>query len=203
MATVKRTPYRLASRSGFAIRGEVNTAGAQDRRPAVLVFIGPEGRRDAAAKLVERLGRAGLTAISVEMVPDWSLDTLEPAAGAVGEFAGNLLEERHPGLAPPRALGLFGEGRHGLLAMAVAAREPRVSSLVTVDPESPDPVQKVRLAERLAGVGPRWLEVARVEKFPPRGSSRGEFGGPSEVRRVSSETEIIDAAVEWFLAMLS
>ncbi len=203
MATVKRAPYHRVSSGGLAIRGEVNTAGAGDARPAVLILYGAERTESSSLRLLERVARAGLTAISVELVPDWALEALEEAADAVSEFAAVLLAGRHPGLAPPVALGIFGEKRHALLAIAVAAREPRVTRLVTWSPEVWESVEKTVGGALSAGVAARWLELrSGIETAPPRRSGQ-KVGGAAEVRRVPRESEMIDAAVAWFSAMLS
>ncbi len=204
MATVKRIPYQRASTGGVAIQGEVRTAGPGDGRPAVLILLGAERNEGAGVRLLERLARAGLTAISAEILPHWSVDTLEEAADAVSRFAGDLLAGRHSGLAAPRGLGIFGEKRQALLAIAVANREPRVASLVTWDPEAFESVQQGRMAALSAEVRARWLEMRSGKKSGQRerGGERREPGA-AEVRRLASDAEMMDAAVAWFAAMLS
>lgn len=206
MATVKRVPYERASSGGVGIRGEVRTAGAGDGRPAVLLLVGEDRGADrkegASVRLLERLARAGLTAISAEIVPDWGVETLEGAADGVSRLVADLLAGRHSGLAAPRALGVFGAKRQALLAIAVAAREPRVVSLVTWDPEVLESMEESRLAGLSAGVRARWLEI-RSGKKSGRPEREKKEPGAAEVRRLASDAEMMDAAVAWFAAMLS
>ncbi len=203
MATVKRVPYQHLRSANLAIRGEVNTADAGDGRPAVLILLGAERKEGISVPLLERLARAGLTAISAAIVPDWTAENLEEAADAVSEFAADLLAGRHPGLAPPRALGIFGERRQRLLAIAVAAREPRVAYLVTWDPEDPEPVEEERLAALSAKVQGRWLEMGWAKKSALRRRGRENGLGASKVLRLANEAQAMDAAVAWFVGMLS
>jgi hypothetical protein len=162
-----------------------------------VILLGSEGAKSTGLRLVERLAKAGLTAISVEIVPEWTAPALDAASGAVAEFAAELLEGRHPGLAAPHALGLLGGKKEALLAIAAAAKERRVASLVTWDVELPRSMDRGEAARLAEGVTARWLEVRSA-----KGSGSPISGGQREVRRASGEKEVMDAAVGWLAAML-
>jgi hypothetical protein len=163
-----------------------------------LIVLESQRSDSASVRLAERLAKAGLTAISLEIAPPWTLEELPAAASAVSEFAADLLEGRHPGLAAPRALGIFAEGREALLAIAIAGCEPRVVSLVTREPEIPESIDESQLAALARSVTARWLELRAEQELPT--PIRGK---PTQVRRVSNEKEMMEAAVAWLAGMLS
>ena len=148
MSTVRKTSFELSGAGGGPLRGDVRTAGSGAGRPPVVLIHGSQGFKDWGffPHLAERLARAGMTAISVNLStsgvgPDGETyleperegqgnrwNDLADVAAVCGALRDGMLRE---GLVPADRYGFFGHGRGGATAVLHAAGDVAVRALVT------------------------------------------------------------------------
>jgi uncharacterized protein len=144
MATPTLTKHTVPGTLG-EILIDVRGGGRGSPRPAVVVVPGFKGFKDWGMfpPFAERLARAGLSAVSVNLsgsgVDDGGECTLVERFGhntysaelddllrVVDSLAGGAL-----GVAPPSSIGLVGHSRGGGIGVLAAAEDRRISALVT------------------------------------------------------------------------
>jgi pimeloyl-ACP methyl ester carboxylesterase len=156
MATPVLTKHELPGVLG-PIQVDVRAAGRDTPRPAVVIVHGFKGFKDWGMfpPLADRLARAGFAAVSFNMsgsgVDDagnfsfperFGHDTytaaLEDLESVMNALVTGALE-----VAPPSSIGLLGHSRGGGVAVLEAARDERITALVT------------------------WAAVSTVHRWPP------------------------------------
>ena len=171
MATPSLTKHSLPGSLG-QILIDVRAGGRASPRPAVIVLHGFKGFKDWGMfpPLAERLARAGFTAVSfnvsgsgVDDAGDFSLpnrfghNTYSAELDDLGRVL-DALSGGELGLPGPSSLGLLGHSRGGAVALLQAARDPRVSALVT------------------------WAAISRVDRWPADQRSSWRATGHTEIR---------------------
>jgi dienelactone hydrolase len=144
MATPTLTKHSLAGTLGRLLI-DVRSGGRSSPRPAVLVVHGFKGFKDWGMfpPLADRLARAGFTAVSFNLsgsgVDDAGEFSLIDQFGR-NTFTAELQDLRRVadalsggelGVVEPSALGVIGHSRGGGVAVLHAARDHRISALVT------------------------------------------------------------------------
>ncbi len=156
MATPTLTSHEIPGVLG-PIRIDVRAAGRDTPRPAVVIVHGFKGFKDWGMfpPLADRLARAGFVAVSLNLsgagvdpagnfvFPErFGHDTMSAALidleGVLDALSAGTLD-----VAPPSSIGLLGHSRGGGVAILTAARDPRVTALVT------------------------WASIADVNRWPP------------------------------------
>lgn len=144
MATPTLSRHRLPGALG-EILIDVRAGGRGSPRPAVLVLHGFKGFKDWGMfpVLADRLARAGLTAVSLNLTGSGVDDSGEfvfPERFGHNTFSAELadlhtaldaLAAGELGVAAPAGIGLLGHSRGGGVAVLEAARERRIRALVT------------------------------------------------------------------------
>jgi len=144
MATPTRTSHELSGVLG-PIHIDVRAGGRDMPRPAVVIVHGFKGFKDWGMfpPLADRLARAGFVAVSLNLsgagvdaegnfaFPErFGHDTisaaLEDLERVLDALSAGMLEA-----APPSSIGLLGHSRGGGVVVLTAARDPRVTALVT------------------------------------------------------------------------
>jgi len=158
---------------------DVRAANRREPAPAVIILHGFKGFKDWGMfpAFAERLARAGFTAVSFNVSGSGVDAAGQPAFP--DRFGHNtfMTEQRdldavlaaldagHLGVARPSSVGIVGHSRGGGMAVLWAAREPRVTALVTwaaiatVRRWSPEQCRAWRAAGRLDIVNVRTKEV--------------------------------------------
>ncbi len=144
MATPTLTKHLLPGTLG-EILIDVRAGGRDTPRPAVVVLHGFKGFKDWGMfpPFAERLARAGLTVVTFNMsgsgvddAGDFSFlerfghNTFSAELADIGTVV-DALAAGQLGAAPPTSIGLLGHSRGGGMAILQAARDERVSTLVT------------------------------------------------------------------------
>jgi pimeloyl-ACP methyl ester carboxylesterase len=144
MATPTLTKHSLPGALGEILL-DVRAGGRSSPRPAVLIVHGFKGFKDWGMfpPLAERLARAGLSAVSLNLsgsgVNDsgefvwperFGHDTYSAELDDLGRVL-DALPRAELGVAPPSSIGVVGHSRGGGLGVLLAAQDRRVSALVT------------------------------------------------------------------------
>jgi pimeloyl-ACP methyl ester carboxylesterase len=144
VATPTLTKHSIAGALG-PIWIDIRSAARSESRPAVVILHGFKGFKDWGMfpHLAERLGRAGITAVSFNFsgsgVDDAGDFTLPERFGH-NTFSAELSDTRlvvdalyrgELGVPPPGTAGLIGHSRGGGIAVLHAAQDVRVQALVT------------------------------------------------------------------------
>jgi pimeloyl-ACP methyl ester carboxylesterase len=144
VATPTLTKHSIAGALG-PIWIDIRSAARSESRPAVVILHGFKGFKDWGMfpHLAERLGRAGITAVSFNFsgsgVDDAGDFTLPERFGH-NTFSAELSDTRlvvdalyrgELGVPPPGTAGLIGHSRGGGIAVLHAAGDARVQALVT------------------------------------------------------------------------
>lgn len=156
MATPTLTSHEVAGVLG-PILVDVRAGGRDMPRPAVVIVHGFKGFKDWGMfpPLADRLARAGFVAVSFNLsgsgvdaagnfvFPErFAHDTI--SAGLTDlERVLDALAAGTLAVAPPSSIGLLGHSRGGGIAILSAARDPRVTALVT------------------------WASISSVHRWPP------------------------------------
>jgi uncharacterized protein len=170
MATPSLTKHTIPGELG-EILVDVRAGGRSSSRPAVVVVHGFKGFKDWGMfpPLAERLARAGLTAVSLNLsgsgVDDAGEFTLPERFGH-NTFTAELsdlqrvLDSLYRGelaVAPPTTAGLLGHSRGGGIAVLQTARDARIRALVT------------------------WSAISTVERWSPEEQSQWRASGVKEI----------------------
>jgi len=170
MATPTLTKHTLPGTLG-EILIDVRAGGRGSPRPAVLVVPGWKGFKDWGMfpPFAERLARAGLSAVSVNLsgsgvddagdftrVERFGHNTysaeLDDALGVVDALARGAL-----GVAPPSSIGLVGHSRGGGIGVLAAAEDRRITALAT------------------------WAAISSVERWSPAEQREWREAGMKEI----------------------
>ena len=173
MATATLTKHSLPGSLG-PILVDVRAGGRTSPRPAVVVLHGFKGFKDWGMfpPLAERLAQAGFTAVSPNLsgsgVDDVGEFTLPECFGH-NTFSAELndtasvidaLLNGELGVPAPSTLGLIGHSRGGGVGILQAARDPRISALVT------------------------WAAIASVQRWPADERAAWRSAGLNEIKNV-------------------
>lgn len=181
MATPSLTRHRPPGYLGD-ILVDVRTGDRKRPRPAVVIVHGFKGFKDWGMfpPLAERLARAGLTAVSLNLGGSGVDDSGEfvfPERFAHATYTGDLgdlrrvldaLESGGLGLPPPTSVGLLGHSRGGGLGILAASGDPRIAALVTwgaishVHRWTPEEIAGWRAAGQLEVVNARTGQVLAI-----------------------------------------
>ena len=170
MATPTLTKHTLAGTLGDILI-DVRAGGRTSPRPAVVVLPGFKGFKDWGMfpPFAERLARAGLSAVSVNLsgsgvddAGDFTLAErfghntysaeLDDALRVVDALAGGGL-----GVAPPTSIGLVGHSRGGGIGVLAASEDRRITALVT------------------------WAAISSVERWSPAEQRAWREAGVKEI----------------------
>lgn len=171
MATPSLTRHRLPGYLGD-ILVDVRTGDRARPRPAVVIVPGFKGFKDWGMfpPMAERIARAGLTAVSLNVSGSGVDDEGEfsfPDHFARATYSGDLADLRqvvaalHEGgldLPPPSSIGVLGHSRGGGLAVLAAAGHRDISTLVT------------------------WASISHVHRFPPAEVAAWRASGRLDIR---------------------
>ena len=148
---------------------DVRTSDRTSPRPAVVVVHGYKGFKDWGMfpVLAERIARAGLSAVSVNLSGSGVDDAGEfsyPERFGHNTFSAELedldrvveaLAEGHQGMSPTSNLGLVGHSRGGGIAIIAASRDTRVRALVTW--------AAISHVDRWPGPATEWRRTGRLD----------------------------------------
>jgi uncharacterized protein len=170
MATPTLTKHTLPGTLG-EILIDVRAGGRGSSRPAVVVVPGFKGFKDWGMfpPLAERLARAGLSAVSVNLSGSGVDDRGE--FSLVERFGHNTysaeLDDLHQvvaalaggqlGVAPPTSIGLVGHSRGGGIGVLAAGEDRRIAALVT------------------------WAAISSVERWSPAEQRAWREAGMKEI----------------------
>jgi uncharacterized protein len=171
MATPSLTHHRLPGALG-EILIDVRAGGRGTPRPAVIVVHGFKGFKDWGLwpSLAERIARAGLTAVTLNLSGSGVDDSGEFVyAERFGHntFSAELQDLRRVadalhggalGVAPPSAVGVLGHSRGGGIAVLQTAGDARVRALVT------------------------WAAISTVERWPAPQRAAWRVAGVNQVK---------------------
>jgi len=145
MATPTLTKHSLEGALGDLLV-DVRTGDRRNPRPAVVIVHGFKGFKDWGMfpVVADRLARAGLTAVSVNLsgsgvddagdfsLPDrFTRNTYSAELEDITRTVAAVRAGAPLGFVPPAAIGLLGHSRGGGMAIVAAARDPALRALVT------------------------------------------------------------------------